>query len=149
MAPIEKKGEDWKNQQQIFNEIKSLAQIQHLPIWTAAQANRGGKLKDIVEDTDMAQAYAKVAPSNIILSLSRKIEDKLTDTGRLFVAKNKVGEDSDILPFTMINSKGILKIHTAETREGKEISNQMKNGSENVRLRLKSKLEEFKKQQEQ
>jgi len=96
----------------------------------------------------MAQAYAKVAPSNIILSLSRKIEDKLTGTGRLFVAKNKVGDDSIILPFSVDNSKGIMKIHTAETQEGKEITEQMKNGNESIKLRLRTKLEEFKKQQE-
>ncbi len=148
MGAVEKKGDDWKNQQQIFNEIKSFAQIQKIPVWTAAQANKTGKLKDVVEDTDMAQAYAKVAPSNIILSLSRKIEDKLTGTGRLFVAKNKVGDDSIILPFSVDNSKGIMKIHTAETQEGKEITEQMKNGNESIKLRLRTKLEEFKKQQE-
>jgi replicative DNA helicase len=144
MAPITKRQSDWLNQRQIFNEIKSLAQTQHIPIWTAAQASKGAKDKDIVDDTDMAQAYAKVAPSNIILTLSRKIDDKLGNTGRMFIAKNKYGEDSITFPLKINHSKGIFDVMSSNTQEGKELTKKMSDGDALVKQRLKERFNQFK-----
>lgn len=88
-------------------------------------------------------AYRKVAPANIILSLSRKLDDKLGDTGRLHIAKNKIGPDGVTLACKIQNEKGIFKVYDIETKESKQLTKEMENGNELVRKRLKNKFDEF------
>lgn len=84
----------------------------------------------------MSQAYLKVAPCNVILSLSRKPEDALANTGRLYIAKNKFGPDKVILPCKINNSKGVFDVYDEHTEEGKVVNEQMKYGDELLKQRL-------------
>lgn len=143
MMPTHMFNQDHLNQRQIFDELKSFAQVHNVPVWTASQANREADGQDVVTSTMIGGAYRKVAPSNIILSLSRKLDDKLSDTGRLHIAKNKIGPDGITLACKIQNEKGIFKVYDTETKEGRELGQAMANGDKLVKERLRNKFNEF------
>jgi replicative DNA helicase len=64
-----------------------------IPIWTASQVNRSGANNDIISLESISESFAKAAVSDVIITLSRKMEDRMKNTGRLFVAKNRAGKD--------------------------------------------------------
>ena len=69
-----------------------------VPVWTATQANRSALEDDIIEADKIASSYGKVMVSDFLMSLSRKVEDKLSGTGRGHVIKNRFGPDGITLP---------------------------------------------------
>lgn len=110
MAPNKQYGQEWKNEKQVFDEIKSMADIENVPIWTATQGNRGGLEKEILDVDNIGGAYGKVAPSNIMLSLTRSRKEKENNTGKLYVVKNKDNRDSVIFDMFTELDRGIIEI---------------------------------------
>jgi hypothetical protein len=49
----------------------------------------------------ISEAYNKCFVSDFIFSLSRTVEDKQSNTGRIFVAKNRNGPDGLVFPVSM------------------------------------------------
>lgn len=91
----------------VYEQLRNLAMECNLPIWSASQANRSSANQDVVGLENMSEAYGKAMVADVILSLSRKADEKALGTGRLFVAKNRAGRDG--LVFGM-------KIDTAQSR---------------------------------
>jgi len=82
----------------IYEELRNLAMTFDIPIWTASQANRDASNSDIVGLENMSEAYGKAMVADVVLSLSRKPEEKSSGLGRLFVAKNRAGQDGIVYP---------------------------------------------------
>ena len=49
----------------------------------------------------ISEAYSKCFVADFIFSLSRTVEDKNNDSGRIFVAKNRNGADGLVFPIEM------------------------------------------------
>jgi hypothetical protein len=139
-APLKSFNSDWLNQKQIYNELKSFAQVMRIRLWTAAQSNIGAEGQRNIESTKMGGAYAKVAPCNIILSLSRSTEDKGMDVASLFLAKNKYGQDSIHFPVHNDNNKGEFRVYDQETEQGREIAKKMQVGDVEMKKRVGEKF---------
>ena len=75
----------------IYEELRNLAMDLSVPVWTASQANRDSANSEIVGLENMSEAYGKAMVADLVISLSRKPMEKSTNTGRLFVAKNRAG----------------------------------------------------------
>lgn len=90
----------------IYDELRSMAGEYSLPIWTASQSNKEGSSSDIVDLTNMSEAYGKAMIADVVLGLSRKPQEKSLGTGRLYVAKNRAGRDGLVFP---------VKINTAQS----------------------------------
>ena len=54
--------------------------------------------EDVIEATKVAESYAKVMTADFVISLSRKIEDKIGNTGRFHVIKNRFNPDGLTYP---------------------------------------------------
>lgn len=91
----------------IYEELRNLAMELNLPIWTASQSNKDGSSSDVVDLSNMSEAYGKAMVADVVLTLSRKPEEKSTGTARLFVAKNRAGKDGILFP---------IHIDTAQSR---------------------------------
>ena len=94
----------------IYEELRNLAMDISVPIWTASQANRDSVNSEIVGLENMSEAYGKAMVADLVLSLSRKPTEKATNTGRLFVAKNRAGRDGLLFPIHIDTSRSIIKI---------------------------------------
>ena len=90
----------------IYEDLRGLAGECEIPIWTASQANRSALEDDIIGAEKIAESYSKIMTADFVLSLSRKIEDKLANTGRWHVIKNRFGPDGITFPSKMNASNG-------------------------------------------
>ena len=98
-----------------------------VPIWTASQANRSALDEDVIEAGKIAESYAKVMVADFVMSLSRKIEDKISNTGRFHVIKNRFGPDGLTYPSRINTNIGKIEIFESSSVQGKDIQHKIKN----------------------
>ena len=82
--------------------------------------------------------------ADFVVSLSRKIEDKLAGTGRWHVIKNRFGPDGMTLPSKANMSNGRIQIFSDDSINGKNTKKDMQNGESLVRKNLLQKYNELK-----
>ena len=127
----------------IYEDLRGLAGEQEIPVWTASQANRSALQEDVIQADKIAESYSKIMTADFVVSLSRKIEDKVDGTGRWHVIKNRFGPDGITLPSKMNASNGHIEIFAQSSIQGKEVQKQMDNHEETTRKLLKNKFQEL------
>ena len=88
----------------VYEELRNMAMELKVPIWTASQANREASNSEIVGLENMSEAYGKAMVADVVLSISRKPNEKATGAGRIFVAKNRAGRDGMLFPMKIDTS---------------------------------------------
>ena len=126
----------------IYEDLRGLAGEYEVPVWTASQANRSALEDDVIGAEKIAESYAKIMTADFVLSLSRKIEDKIAGTGRWHVIKNRFGPDGITFPSKMNMSNGQINIYEETSVQGKQTQGEMNKGSEAMRKRLATKYKE-------
>tara|TARA_B100000214_G_scaffold88339_1_gene60766 strand:+ start:8799 stop:10181 length:1383 start_codon:yes stop_codon:yes gene_type:complete len=141
-----KKDEKRHQLETIYEELRGLAQICDCPLWTASQTNRSGLNAEVITMESISEAFNKCFVADFIFSVSRTIEDKNTNTGRVFVAKNRNGPDGLVYPIFMDTSNVKIKVldRTDET-VGEIMEKSAKERLEN----LKQKYANYKKQKKE
>jgi len=94
----------------VYEELRNLAMEMNVAIWTASQANREAANADIVGLENMAEAYGKAMVADLVVSISRKATEKSTNSGRLFIAKNRAGRDGLVFPLCIDTAKSTFEI---------------------------------------
>jgi replicative DNA helicase len=94
----------------IYEDLRSVAQEFNCSLWTASQTNRGGLSAEVITMESISEAFSKCFVADFIFSLSRTIKDKNSNTGRIFVAKNRNGPDGLIYPIFMDTSNVKIKV---------------------------------------
>ena len=128
----------------IYEDLRGLAGEMEIPIWTASQANRSALDVDEIGAEYIAEAYSKVMTSDFVLSVSRKIEDKVGNTARFHVIKNRFGIDGITYPATMNTNIGKIDIHRPSSLSGQETSRKMMNSEEFLKQTLRGKYKDYK-----
>ncbi len=82
----------------VYEELRSLAVELMLPVWSASQSNKDGAQSEVIDVTNMSEAYGKAFVADVILSISRRAFEKASGIGRIFVAKNRAGKDGLVYP---------------------------------------------------
>lgn len=127
----------------IYEDLRGLAGEYEVPVWTASQANRSALEEDVIGAEKIAESYGKVMVADFVISLSRKVQDKLAGTGRWHVIKNRFGPDGITLPSKMNTSNGQINIYADTSIQGKDAKKQMENGNELARRMLSQKYTEI------
>ena len=91
----------------VYEELRGMAMEYKIPIWTASQSNKEGANAEIIDMTNMSEAYGKAMICDFIISVSRRSHEKASGWGRLYVAKNRAGRDGLVYP---------AKINTARSQ---------------------------------
>jgi hypothetical protein len=99
--------------------------------------------EDVIEADKIAESYAKVMVADFVVSLSRKMADKISGTGRWHVIKNRFGPDGLTFPSKMNMSTARIDIYAENTVLGKEAKQMMQNEEEVVRKALANKFSEL------
>ena len=128
----------------IYEDLRGMAGEMEIPIWTASQANRSALDVDEIGAEYIAEAYSKVMTSDFVLSVSRKIEDKVGNTARFHVIKNRFGVDGITYPATMNTNIGKIDIHRPSSLSGQETSRKMMNSEEFLKQTLRGKYKDYK-----
>jgi len=127
----------------IYEELRGIAQEVGCPVWTASQTNRSALNAEVITMESISEAYNKCFVADFIFSVSRTIEDKETNSGRIFVAKNRNGPDGMIYPIFMdtanVKIKVLPKVMTQD-----EMDNVTKNAAKRQKEILKEKYDKMK-----
>ena len=126
----------------IYEELRGMAGEYDIPVWTASQANRSALEEDVIDASKISESYGKVMVADFVLSLSRKVADKLAGTGRWHVIKNRFGPDGITLPSKMNTSNGQFNIYTDTSIQGQNTQKQMDKGDELTKQLLARKYKE-------
>jgi len=127
----------------IYEDLRGMAGEYEIPVWTASQANRSALEEDVIDASKIAESYGKVMVADFVISLSRKVADKLAGTGRWHVIKNRFGPDGITLPSKMNTSNGQIHIYADTSVQGKDTQKQMDKGAEYTRQMLARKFKEI------
>ena len=111
----------------IYEDLRGLAGEIEVPVWTASQANRSALDEDVIEAQKVAESYSKVMTADFVMSLSRKVEDKVANTGRFHIIKNRFGPDGLTYPAKVNTNTGQIEIYESNTISGKEQQNKIDN----------------------
>jgi len=129
--------------EEIVESLRGLGGQYECPVFTASQINRSGADDDIITGTKIAGSFSKLMTADFVVSLSRKIEDKLAGTGRWHVIKNRFGPDGMTLPSKANMSNGRIDIYSDNSIDGKKTQNDMNKGESLVRKNLLQKYNEL------
>ena len=132
----------------IYEDLRGLAGEYEVPIWTASQANRSSLEEEIIDASKVAEAYSKVMIADFVVSVSRKVEDKIANTSRFHVIKNRFGIDGVTFPASMNTNIGKIQIYESSTQSGREVQSKMNNSEEYLRKQLSEKHQQFEKDME-
>tara|TARA_B100001057_G_scaffold17311_1_gene16068 strand:- start:1253 stop:2629 length:1377 start_codon:yes stop_codon:yes gene_type:complete len=141
----EKGGKDEKRHQleTIYEELRGIAQICECPLWTASQTNRSGLNAEVITMESISEAFNKCFVADLIFTVSRTVEDKNTNQGRIFVAKNRNGPDGLVYPIFMDTSNVKIKVLP---KTGETVNDIIQKSSAERLANLKEKYAAFKKE---
>ena len=127
----------------IYEDLRGLAGLHKVPIWTASQANRSAAEMEVIEADKIAESYTKVMVADFIVSLSRKTADKISGTGRWHIIKNRFGPDGLTFPSKMNMSVCGIEIYEESTILGQQTKKTMNNDDTVIRNALATKFNEL------
>jgi replicative DNA helicase len=126
----------------VYIDLRGMSGELGIPIWTASQTNRSAIDSEVIEADKIADSYAKVMNADFIMSLSRKAKDKLNNTARVHIMKNRFGQDGITFPAKMDTTHGTLDVYTATSPDGMIATKESANGAEMERQLLHKKYME-------
>ena len=129
--------------EELYEDLRGMAGEYGVPVWTATQANRSALEDDIIEADKIASSYGKVMVSDFLMSLSRKVEDKLSGTGRGHVIKNRFGPDGITLPSKINTNNGQFNFFEPQTVQGRQTTQTMKTGETLIKKNLAQKFKDL------
>ena len=124
LRPVSTRKEKREELETIYEELRAIAKENNCPCYTASQTNRSGLNEPVITMESISEAFNKCFVADFIFTVSRTIDDKRTNTGRIFVAKNRFGMDGVICPILMDTSVVSIKVlePTNETKSEIEAS---------------------------
>jgi hypothetical protein len=119
----------------IYEELRGLSGEMGIPIWTATQTNRAAIDHEVIQADSVGDSYKKVQTADFIMSVSRKTKDKLSNTGRIHIVKNRFGPDGMTFPAKIDTFHGVMDVFAANSADGVIATKDSKNG-ENLEKKL-------------
>lgn len=125
-----------------YEELRGVAQEENAVMIVADQTNRSGLDQEVVTISNIAEAYSKATVCDVIITVSRTQQDKIEGTGKLLIAKSRLGADGLILPF-LLNTKNNVRV-TVLDQSVDPISQMVQSqGEEGMRNMLAKRAAEF------
>jgi replicative DNA helicase len=123
----------------IYEELRSVAGELQVPIWSASQSNRAAMDEDIIQANNISDSYRKIMTADFVMSLSRKVTDKVSNTARFHIIKNRFGPDGMTFPSRMNAGCGDIQIYAENSKDGMSVINEMGDSENLVKKALSNK----------
>jgi replicative DNA helicase len=118
LRPTKSSSEKRHELENIYEELRAISQTYDCPVWTASQTNRSGLNAEVITMEAISEAFNKCFVADFIFSLSRTVQDKQANKGRVFVAKNRNGPDGLVFPIFMDTSNVCIKVLERDEESG-------------------------------
>lgn len=109
----------------LYTDLRGLAGVFDFALWTADQSNRSGTTQDVLEGSSISNAFSKLFALDFLMTLSRKMKDKIGNTARFHVSKNRFGPDGLTFPAKMDTGCGLIEIYHERSESGEKTKKQM------------------------
>tara|TARA_B100000575_G_scaffold250261_1_gene217085 strand:+ start:346 stop:1737 length:1392 start_codon:yes stop_codon:yes gene_type:complete len=110
LKPVTVRKEKRNELESIYEELRAVSQEFGCPIWTASQTNRSGLNAEVITMEQISEAFNKCFVADFICTISRTIEDKQNNKGKMFIAKNRNGPDGFVNDIFMDTSNVCIKV---------------------------------------
>jgi len=110
LRPVAIRKEKRTELESIYEELRAISTEFACPVWTASQTNRSGLNAEVITMEQISEAFNKCFVADFIFSVSRTIEDKQNNQGKIYIAKNRNGPDGMIYDIFMDPSNATIKI---------------------------------------
>lgn len=127
----------------IYTDLRGVAGIFECPLFTASQVQRSSAQLDIIEGDKIEGAWSKLFVADLVISISRKTEDKISGTGRFHIIKNRNGPEGLTFPSKLNFANGRMNLYEMSSESGKEVKKEMDNSEITTRKYLGSKMKEL------
>ncbi len=101
LSPMKENRKDDRPTSSIWGNMKTLAQEKKVPVITATQCNRDGFNDEVLMPDKVADDFKKIMHSDGIITMARNMEQKASGVGKIYNAKNRQGEDGQILAYSI------------------------------------------------
>ena len=115
LKPVVVRKEKRSELESIYEEIRAISTEFQCPVWTASQTNRSGLNAEVITMEQISEAFNKCFVADFIFSISRTIQDKQNNLGKLFIAKNRNGPDGMVYNIFMDTSNVNIRILPPQT----------------------------------
>lgn len=133
---------------QLYNDLTGLAGRFNFALWVVDQSNRESSEKDIIGNSGISNAFSKVFIATVVMSLSRKIKDKMYNTARLHLSKSRLGPDGLTFPCKFDTYNALIEVYHEKTETGKKVKEEMKSDHEYEMEYARKQFERFEKRKE-
>ena len=133
LRPVKARNEKRHELESIYEELRGVAQTMGCPIWTASQTNRSGLNAEVITMEAISEAFNKCFVADFIFTVSRTINDKKANMGRIFIAKNRNGPDGIVLPIFMDTANVCIKILEDQDELEEQRANPVANAKEHIK----------------
>ena len=110
LRPVVARKEKRNELESIYEDLRAISTEFECPVWTASQTNRSGLNAEVITMEQISEAFNKCFVADFIFSVSRTIEDKKNNQGKMFIAKNRNGPDGMVYNIFMDPSSASIKI---------------------------------------
>ena len=133
LRPVKARNEKRHELESIYEELRGVAQTMGCPIWTASQTNRSGLNAEVITMEAISEAFNKCFVADFIFTVSRTVNDKKANMGRIFIAKNRNGPDGIVLPIFMDTANVCIKILEDQDELEEQRANPVANAKEHIK----------------
>lgn len=133
---------------QLYNDLTGLAGRFDFALWVVDQSNRESSEKDIIGNSGISNAFSKVFIATVVMSLSRKIKDKMNNTARLHLSKSRLGPDGLTFPCKFDTYNALIEVYHEKTETGKKVKEEMQSDHEYEMEYARKQFERFEKRRE-
>ncbi len=120
LKPVSSSSEKRHELESIYEDLRAISQEFKVPLYTATQGNRSAWNNELVDGNQIAESFSKLFVADFVISLSRTKEDKLANRGRLFIIKNRFGNDGRV--FEIFFDPATAQIRILSEKESSEMS---------------------------
>ena len=118
LKPVVVRKEKRNELESIYEELRAISTEYSCPIWTASQTNRSGLSAEVITMEQISEAFNKCFVADFIFSVSRTIEDKQNNQGKIFIAKNRNGPDGMVYDIFMDTSNVKIRVLPKTVKPG-------------------------------
>jgi len=145
LRPITTRQEKRTELESIYEELRAISTEFQCPVWTASQTNRSGLNAEVITMEQISEAFNKCFVADFIFSVSRTIEDKQTNHGKIFIAKDRNGPDGILYDIFMDPSTAKIRVLAQPTPGAMAPLNPVALSASMQKNLLQTKYEKFRK----
>jgi len=124
----------------IYEDLRALSQEYKCPLWTASQTNRSALNAEVITIESVSEALNKCFVADFIASVSRTMQDRENNTGRIIINKNRHGADGVLYDLFMDTSNVQIKV----LPRGMSLEDSKEEALKREKEKLKEKFKKYK-----